>query len=241
MLIAICDDDQKSIEELERRTRNYFSVHAGITDNLEIYTFQSGSDLLQSFAHRKYEIIFLDIDMPEIKGIDLASRIRLIDKYVQITFVTYMEDQLPFGYRVMASGFVVKPFTQERINSVINDMMALINAGRIPPIEIKLKGGGTTCLEARDIVFIESFRHYMEAVTKDRRRYEFLGNLSYLEAELREYYFVRLHRSYLVNMAYIFIRNTDSVRLTCGQELPVGRSYAEKFNTLYEKYRRENG
>jgi DNA-binding LytR/AlgR family response regulator len=240
MVIAICDDNLKCIKELESRIRDYFITHKAMLKNAEIYSFPSGAVLLESFAQRKYDIIFLDIDMPELTGMELSARIRLMDKQVQITFVTYMEDQLPFGYRVKASGFVIKPFTQARINSVMDDMMAWIEAGNKPPLEVKLKGGGVTWIETREIIIFESHRHYIEAIGTDGSRFEFPGILSSLEIELAEHDFGRLHRSYLVNLAYVFIRNANSVRLASGQEFPIGRSYSKRFISLYENYRKKN-
>ncbi|MCL2051309.1 MAG: LytTR family DNA-binding domain-containing protein [Lachnospiraceae bacterium] len=260
MNIAICDDNPSCIDELESRIKNYFSegsrhadryhaaryhadrYYADIcpAENFVLHAFRSAFTLLESFSALKYDIVFLDIDMPGMTGMELAARIRRIDPLVQIVFVTYMEDQLPYGYRFKASGFVIKPYTQARINSVIDETMQWIKAGRMP-IEIKLKGGGTTHLETREIMFIESYRHYVEAVKKDESRLEFLGKISSLETMLQEHNFARSHRSYLVNLAYVFIRNADSVRLTCGQVLPIGRSYLKSFKSLYEKYRKENG
>lgn len=231
MLIAICDDNQSCIDELEMHVREYLGF--------DIHTYSTGADLLEAHAQKKYDIIFLDIDMPEMTGMELAARIRQIDKHVQIIFVTYMEDQLPHGYRFKASGFVVKPFTAQRIHSVLDDAMTWIKAGNLPPVEVKIKGGGISWLDTREILYIESHRHYMEAVNQDGSRLEFLGKITTLETELREHNFARIHRSYLVNLAYVFIRNPDSVRLTCGQMLPIGRSYTEKFKARYEKYRSE--
>jgi DNA-binding LytR/AlgR family response regulator len=68
-----------------------------------------------------------------------------------------------------------------------------------------------------------------------------MDKMSHLENALAEHHFVRIHRCFLVNLAYVFIRNVESVRLTHGEELPVGRSYADNFKPLYERFRKENG
>lgn len=242
MNIAICDDNQKCINELQGHIRDYFFVKEHNAKKYEIHAFRSGEEFLKSFAPQKYDIIFLDIDMPGISGMEMAEHICKTDRRAQIIFATYMEDQMAYGYRVKAAGFVVKPYKPERIASVINDALAWITVGGSHQIEVRIKGStDTTRIETRDIMYIESVDHYLKAVKENGVCVEFRGKIAELQSELTEHDFARLHRSYLVNLSYVFIRNANSVRLISGQELPIGRSCARHFRQLYETYRRENG
>lgn len=223
MTIAICDDDLNCLKQLACAIKDYYSTHAQKMVAPNIHTFQSGVELLESYTYRKYDFVFLDIDMPEINGMDLAAKIRNFDKHAQITFVTFLENQLPYGYRVMASGFVVKPFTQHQIDSVLNDMMSLIDDSQNHYLELNLKGAGTVTLQLNQVLYFESHLHYLIAVDSNGSQFEFQDKISSLESFLSQYDFVRIHRSYLVNLAYVYIRDVHNIRLTSGKILPVSR------------------
>lgn len=120
--IAICDDDEKTVKELEATLKNYFSDKVLQT---EIHTFSSGVLLLENY--QPYDLLLLDIDMPKLDGIEAAKLIRKQDIGAKIIYITNHSDQALRAISVRVFGYIVKPFSAEGIRQELDSFLAFCN------------------------------------------------------------------------------------------------------------------
>jgi len=175
--------------------------------------------------------LFLDIEMEKMDGIALAREIRKHNRQMQIIFVTGYMEYIQEGYDVEALHYLLKPVSQEKIDSVLDRAVErLKTADAVLLVE---SGGEVLRLPLKEIRFIESNRNYN--IIHADNDYEVRGTLSELEAKLDEA-FVRVGRSYLVNLNYVRRIGKTELILNTGEKLPVPRGSYKKLNEAFIKY-----
>ena len=213
--IAICDDEEKQrvyIKSLvERWLRQTFH-------HVKIQEYASSEQFLFEQAYDRTQILFLDIEMEKMDGIALAREIRKHNRQMQIIFVTGDMEYIQEGYDVEALHYLLKPVSQEKIDSVLERAVErLKTADAVFLVEC---GGEVLRLPLKEIRFIESNRNYN--IIHADNDYEMRGTLSELEEKLDEA-FVRVGRSYLVNLHYVRRIGKTELILNTGENLPVPR------------------
>lgn len=226
--IAICDDEEKQrvyIKSLvERWLRQTFH-------HVKIQEYASSEQFLFEQAYDRTQILFLDIEMEKMDGIALAREIRKHNRQMQIIFVTGYMEYIQEGYDVEALHYLLKPVSQEKIDSVLERAVErLKTADAVFLVEC---GGEVLRLPLKEIRFIESNRNYN--IIHADNDYEVRGTLSELEAKLDEA-FVRVGRSYLVNLNYVRRIGKTELILNTGEKLPVPRGSYKKLNEAFIKY-----
>ncbi|CEQ11893.1 two-component response regulator [[Clostridium] sordellii] len=122
--IAICDDEKYQINLL----KNILSIHLDLKGlDYRIYEFDCGESLIDSITKESYDIIFSDIEMKSLNGIDTAKNIRLHNKKSVIIFVTSYPDFVFQGYEVKAFNYILKPYTSEKIGKVLDSALEELN------------------------------------------------------------------------------------------------------------------
>ena len=220
--IAICDDEEKQrvyIKSLvERWLRQTFH-------HVKIQEYASSEQFLFEQAYDRTQILFLDIEMEKMDGIALAREIRKHNRQMQIIFVTGYMEYIQEGYDVEALHYLLKPVSQEKIDSVLERAVErLKTADAMFLVEC---GGEVLRLPLKEIRFIESNRNYN--IIHADNDYEMRGTLSELEEKLDEA-FVRVGRSCLVNLHYVRRIGKTELILNTGENLPVPRGSYKKLN-----------
>ena len=226
--IAICDDEEKQrvyIKSLvERWLRQTFH-------HVKIQEYASSEQFLFEQAYDRTQILFLDIEMEKMDGIALAREIRKHNRQMQIIFVTGYMEYIQEGYDVEALHYLLKPVSQEKIDSVLERAVErLKTADAVFLVEC---GGEVLRLPLKEIRFIESNRNYN--IIHADNDYEMRGTLSELEEKLDEA-FVRVGRSCLVNLHYVRRIGKTELILNTGENLPVPRGSYKKLNEAFIKY-----
>lgn len=226
--IAICDDEEKQrvyIKSLvERWLRQTFH-------HVKIQEYASSEQFLFEQAYDRTQILFLDIEMEKMDGIALAREIRKHNRQMQIIFVTGYMEYIQEGYDVEALHYLLKPVSQEKIDSVLERAVErLKTADAVFLVEC---GGEVLRLPLKEIRFIESNRNYN--IIHADNDYEMRGTLSELEEKLDEA-FVRVGRSYLVNFHYVRRIGKTELILNTGEKLLVPRGSYKKLNEAFIKY-----
>lgn len=226
--ILICDDDSAMIDTMR-------SIVEGVLQENDkkarIHTFTDAS-LVSDQLLSGCDIALLDIDFEEAgyNGMDIARRLRTFRSDTVIIFVTNFIEYAPEGYEVQAFRYVLKRDIDNDLEP--NLLLALKNLNRETlPIQIN---GEVKNLLLDDILYLEVQQHNVTAVmrqqTQDKKQmeYNFYASLSELEQRLEPQGFLRIHKSYLVNMKYIKKFQCREALLTNGISLRVGeKSYAE--------------
>lgn len=224
--IAICDDEQDQIDHIASMV-SAWSVQNGYPS--EVITFTSAEAFLFAYEDNKtYDILLLDVEMKDITGIELAKRIRRENKRAEIIFITSHFEFIGEGYEVDALHYLIKPVSEEKLTQVLNKAVEKLSVQ--PPSVVINCNGETVKLFETDIVYIESFLHYILIRTRDKE-YKIKERISAFEQKLSDDFY-RIHRSYLVSLKHITRISRTSV--TVGNtELPLSRGKYDDINRAF--------
>ena len=184
MKIAIIDDEQLALERLTRILKEL---------GYEDITASSNTDIV---FDTKYDLLFLDIDMPSIKGTELAKKIKSIYPDTSLIFQTAYSEFALEAFDIGSIDYILKPTEKSRVLQAISRVSARKNP--ITKLVTKL-GNETYIIDPKDVYFIQADLNEVIVKTKTSNAY-MQKNISILEEELKDYGFVRVHRSYLVNI-----------------------------------------
>jgi len=182
-------------------------------------------------ARRDIELIFLDIEMPEMDGFDFLSS---LENPPNIVFVSGSEAYAFNAYNYNGVDYLLKPITYSRFCRAVEKIMKYY-AGRTVPVaageeEIFIKKASTLVrLKLKEILYVEALENYVSVVTKDEK-YTIHFTMRAIEQQLPSGLFVRIHRSYMVNKSVIRSISENSLTLYVGntpKTLPVGKSYRD--------------
>lgn len=237
--IAICDDETEFAKIIKELLSEYL-VKMGIEITIDV--FYSGSDILSDKSRlTKYDIFFLDINMKDIDGIEVASNIRPICPDSFIVFVTaYVKYSLE-GYKFDAIRYIVKD--NDNIKASLYECMDAIMQKKhykekVLTFDFREE---TKKIHMDDIIYIESQLHNVlfHLNEKKEKVYALSSTLDKVEKMMQEQAFVRIHKSFLVNMKYVKNVKNARVILKNGKELPVPRPKFRIVKDAYIKYRGE--
>lgn len=227
MLIATCDDEPQYCDQVE-----CFVTKLGedLKIKLQCDKYTSGAELLKN-NFQQYQIIFLDIDMKDENGIDIAEKIRENNIKVEIIFLTALIQYAVDGYKVRAYRFLVKPIEYDDFVFQVKELFL-----RLDHLEksnfILTKEGQDYTVKIEDVMYIEVLDHNL---TYHCTKYDITapGIMRKIEKRLKEHCFVRVHNSFIVNMRFIERVQSQSLILKDGTELPLARSKKDAFRRTY--------
>lgn len=231
--IAICDDE----EYFRKREKDLIAKYMdGKGYKYKIDIFCSGKDILklkQSIS--QYDIVFLDINMKEIDGIETAKQIRKMTKEIYIVFITAFITYAPEGYKVDAIRYLLKDDEYlekaviECLETIVYKMSYEEHKHMFEFQEGKIE------LFFEDILYIESNLHKLIFHIKenDTVKYTMYAKLDDMDELLRDASFCRIHKSYLVNLRYVESVERYKAGLTNGNSLGISKSrYLDTRNEL---------
>ena len=227
--IAILEDDAGDEASLEQSLQRYAQ------EQQELFSIRSFSDpavFLQN-SPSEFDLIFLDIDLPTMTGMELARQIRRQDSLVTLIFVTNLEKYAVSGYSVGAFDFVVKPTNYYRFASMLRRALRSI-AARQPREVVIQTSGGITRLNVTQLYYVEIRDHLLIYHTVGENLTAW-GKMSDVEAQLAPYDFARCSTSHLVNLRFV-----DSVEgsdvLVAGTRLPISQRRRKAFYSAVTSY-----
>ncbi|MFA5576039.1 MAG: LytTR family DNA-binding domain-containing protein [Tissierellaceae bacterium] len=191
--IAICEDNQKDMERL-------YSCIMESNIGLSCREFLSGEDFLEDFSPGKYDVIFLDIYMGGIKGIDVAREIRKADQTVTIIFTTTSTEYTLESYRLRAASYLEKPVSQEDVQGILS--LALAKRRTESYISLMIDGANRA-LPLDRILYFELQNHAVMIYTHSEvLRTSQSVKIDHIDSLLPAHFF-RCHHSYIVNLGYV--------------------------------------
>lgn len=214
--MVICEDDATQRKFLKDCILK--SVE-DICTNIELLEFSSGEELLEQNLEG-IDIYFLDIQMFELTGMDVAKRIRERDNTSEIIFITSLLEYIQDGYKVRAYRYLLKPIEYEDLKENILNCISDIISKRENFIIVEEQGISYK-VGIKDITYIEIIKKdiTIHTVHKD---YNIKNRIKNLEQELSMYNFFRCHKSYLINMEHIDFIGKDNVMIKY-IEIPVSK------------------
>ena len=212
--IVICDDEKAIHEEVKELLVQYNGKENYAYD---IYNCFSARDLLE--LSESYNIILLDIDMPEVDGIQAAKELIQRGTETHIIMLTSKRERFKEAFKIGATRFVTKPIEKEEFFEALdNAFFSLVGYEMI-----KLKYRGENCLlQQREIQVIESKRDYLKIYSKDKM-FENNKTLKSIHNDLDERIFIVVHRSYIINMLHVCDVHKDYIKMNNGRKVPISR------------------
>lgn len=226
--IAICDDMLEYIEEIKQLLVQWSRK----TTPLNIEVFNDGDSLLKSHKATPFDIIFLDVVMPLLNGIETAKEIRQNDKSTHIVFISSERSFAVDSYSVKADNYLLKPICTEDFYNCIQEIYEKLQTdSRSIPI---LTSSATYRVKINDIAYLEAQNKYVFVCLADGRALQSNQALYTYEEQLAlSDVFFKCHRSYIVNIQHIDTYTTKFIQLRSGIQIPISRGCQKQFENAY--------
>lgn len=224
--IALCDDEKHILEQLKTMLETLLNEKS---IPYEIDCFLSGIDLLE-YAE-KFDLVFLDIEMQEMDGIEAGLELRRKNSRCKIIMASGMVERMKEGYKLRALRFITKPFDKCELEEAV--MEYCNHHIGINKIEV-YKNRQIYSFMQRDIQYLFSFDSYVEIVVKGTV-YRKKTSLKMLEKELDQRCFFRIHNRYIVNLYSVKNYKKGTVILE-SKELPISRRNQTSFERAYKEF-----
>ena len=227
--VAIVEDEAAVREQLagyvQRCTRQYGTL-------FEVTMFTDGLEILEEYRP-VYDIIFLDVEMPQLDGMETARRIRAMDSEVQLIFITNMAQYAIRGYSVGALDYVLKPVPYFAFSQQLLKAVARLEKRAKHYLTVPVEGG-LRRLDTASIYYLESEGHRVHFYT-DEGDFSAPGALKAFEEKLADCPFARCNSGYLVNLAQVRELRQSTVQVgPC--ELQVSRPKRKAFLAALTDY-----
>lgn len=236
-VLAVCDDEEYYAEELYR----YISTY-GNERELDIVcdTYPSGKALLEKVENgESYDMVFLDVEMPEIDGIRTAVLLKQKLEFVVICFATSFDEYAMNAFELSAEGYMIKPVAYKKLKEVLDKALILLDYHKNREeaekkyIEIEV-GRGKEIIDVTKILYLEKRRNQCVFHFRDRELicYQSLVNVFKL---LNQNLFLYTHQGYIVNLDEIKQVGKEWVYLGEGVEVPLSRGKAKEVRQRHYK------
>lgn len=196
--------------------------------------FKSAEAFLFHWEESKdFDVLFLDIQMSGMDGLELAKRIRKDDSRLAIVFTTGIEDFLQEGYEVSALHYLLKPLKEQQVYACMDKVKSKsenLKKSIVVPTE-----EGIARLRVNDILYIEAFGHNCKVRLTNKELSVKLG-INEIAKQLGDQDFVKCHRSYLVQIQHIQSIDKSSLTLDDAQQIPLSRRLYKEINQKFINY-----
>lgn len=229
--IALCDDELTALDNLKLKVTDYIQ-----NKNLEcnITLFLSGDSLLASSDF--FDIIFLDIKMNGISGMEVAKRLRQAEKESHLVFVTSLKEYVFDAFDVDAVNYLLKPIEEHKLMATMDKIIS--NIAKSSNVFLILQSGHEIKkLKLAEIFYAEVFNHKVFIHTKDGIQ-NYNKKIDHLNSELSEDFF-RCHRSYILNFKHVKSYGQGFATLTNGQKIPVAKRRQQEFSKALLLFQRK--
>lgn len=231
--IAICDDTEEFADGLKSEIEN---ICAKKDWPLETEVFYSSLSLLNADLS-SFHVLFLDIDMPDLNGLETARKLREKYKRIILVFVTAFVEYAPAGYKVDAFRYPLKQQINEDLPFTMEEIAGKLSASA-ETIIVEGKAG-TKLVRVENILYIEGTPYRRTRLHMDNSAdlIEADGRLSDFEARLHDSGFLKIQRSYIVNMAQISRISSYRVILKSGEALKASESYYKQVQASFLRWK----
>ncbi len=237
MRIAYCEDEAAQAGLVRSMIEQWADRRQA---PVEVALFESAEEFLFKNEEFSYDAVFLDIAMRQMNGVELARAIRKKDKNLPVAFLTADESFAIEGYEVRAVRYLLKPIAAEKLECLLDELLAEREDSAREKLCITIaQNSATKRIVEEDIRYAEVLGHYTRLYMADAQTIRVKESLAAVAERLhRKELFVKCHRSFVVNLAYVEkITRTDCI-LTDNTVLPVSRSAYRQLNERFIQYYR---
>ncbi len=196
----------------------------------------SAAEALKVMDKEDIDVLFTDIHMPDLNGLELVKSVAVPP---MVVFTTAHQEYALAGYEVNAIGYLLKPFGQKEVLGVaekVKRQYELLHADSVSPVDeddaVFLRAEYKIArIVVREIIYVEGYGEYLR-IRLDNHEKPFVVYLSMkkMEERLSSRGFMRIHKSYIINLRHIFEVHRNMVLLDSGAEIPIGESYRDSLH-----------
>lgn len=234
--IVLCDDDHNTVKQYGALIWQIAEKHQV---EVQLSSFYSGESFLFHYtgAQEQIDIIYLDVGMDKINGMDTARKLRERGSKAQIIFLTNYEEYVYKAFDVNALHYLIKDHTaKEKFETVFLKAVELASNKDDELFTFEFDGK-TSVIPIGKITYFDIWKRVVTVHYSDTKSGKFYGrSMDQLENELSTKGFVRVHRSYLVHLSYIAMFRQQNLQLKSGEVIPVGITYAGTLKKTFSEY-----
>lgn len=230
--VAFCDDEAKILEDLSVKIKSEFE---DLSCKIDLYTTENSIELLEYLKNYPVDILFLDIDMPTISGMEIAQTLLNSEIKTLLVFVTGQDALVYKSFKYHPFGFIRKTYFDEEISGVVKSLVEEMQ--KSSDTFLFKTNDGFNRIKLRDILYFESESNYINLHTNESV-YKFRSTVSAIEKELSTKGFIRTHKGFLVNQEHIFSVKSENVVLSNNVVLPIGRTNRDVIKARIMRYMR---
>lgn len=234
--VAICEDSKMDRDILQRIIEHLLKEREL---SFQMDVFDSGESLVMGYSNRPCDLIFLDVFMGEIDGIEAGRKIRESDQSVEIVYCTMSKDFAIAAYEIHAMGYLLKPYEPKKIEEILDYYLQKHPQESQKFIEVKSQRK-SVIIPYKDIIYMESDNKVVYIHTTNRGDIKIYHRLNALENKIRDERFLRCHQSYFVNMQYVAqIVDSDFI-MENGSMVPIRKAGRKLIVKRYEEFLKGN-
>lgn len=227
--VAICDDEKYMSDNIRKMTSDFFG---GKNMNTEILQFSCGEELLR--YDPKIDVLFLDIRMKGMDGMETARRLRGRNFRGFLIFITVLGEMVFDSFEVQAYDYLVKPIEKGRFEKTMERLVSSMQNADKSSLLIQ-KGYESRIISLDDIVFGEIIDRKIYLHLSSSEIVDYYDRIEKLETRLDDRFF-RCHRSYLINLKYLRSYKNGTAYMEGGKQIPVSRLRSKEFSGVILRY-----
>lgn len=227
--IAICDDEKYMSDKIKTMVSDFFRrKNVGIT----VCQFANGEELLK--YNKQIDILFLDIQMKGINGMETAKRLRQKQFKGFLVFITILAEMVFQSFEVQAYDYLVKPLDEKYFEKTMERIFISVQSSSKANLLVQ-KGYKSRIVSFDDIVFCEIINRkiYLHLISSEV--IDFYGKIVEFEKKLDNRFF-KCHRSFLINLKYLKSYKNGTAYMEGGGEIPVSRLRGREFSDVILQY-----
>lgn len=224
--VAVCDDNRETAEQIGRIVRKYNADY--IVD-----IFVNGRELLD--FKEQYEVLFLDIDMEEIDGIETARKLRERDKNVKIIYVTSYTDYVNYAFSVHAFAYLLKPVSEKAICEQLREAVSYSQENKYSDVLRFETGNGIEDIPSDEIFY---FEYLDRKVHMHRKENDVIvkGGIGEISKRMEPFGFAMPHKSFVVNLYYVKVIKGYDIYMMNGTVIPLSQKKSVEFRKRLHQF-----
>lgn len=228
--IAICDDEKPFADGLIELLERY-AAETGAP--VRVSAYYDGMELIERYDPT-IDLVFLDIRMKRLNGLDTAERLRQRDETVEIIFLTTLAQYALEGYQYGATNYIIKPLQYVRLKSELDKFRSRHRLEKCPAFLVT-NDSGKYKIPLDKLRYVETYGRNLKCHT-EREDVVCYKSMKQMERELAGQGFARCHSSYLVNLGYIKRVRKLEITLITGETLPISQPRRKAFMERLTEY-----
>ncbi len=230
--IAICDDDTTFLNYFYTMLSDIFNKN-GV--KIQVDNFTNGEELCEEIKEAPYNLLFLDIELIKMNGVEVGNFIRdtLKDENTQIVYVSSKQEYALELFESRPFNFLIKPLKYDELKRVIDKYLLLNECGH-RSFSYK-KGQVMSTLQYSEIMYFESSGRKITIHLSNGTTDDFYGNMTSIYSKVKNSNFLFVHKSYMLNFQYIKRYEYAQITMTDGNIIPVSQSRRKTIREMFSK------